>query len=88
MIRSKKLKRAAETFTEAMHQRLAQKERRGYRGWDKAMPTDDLLAIGIANDLTIMRALDYDEQSARLCVDIANRAMMLHHRITKRQAHS
>ena len=80
IIKQKKLSTAVAKFTSAMRTRLAQKEKEGYTGWDdnkqihhKTLADammDDVKKLGRGNEL-----------NQKLCIDIANRAMMLWHRM-------
>lgn len=90
-LKDKELDKAVNNFTALMKERLAEKERATYTGWnDEQKISSAFLAIEIASDSLYMRDTLYPVKKisnfdicARLCIDIANRAMMLHYRLTK-----
>jgi hypothetical protein len=75
-----KLSGAVDEFVLAMKARLFQKEAEGYSGWDGAYSKEDL-AKEMEDDCAIIGATGVDDR--KLCVDIANRAMMLWYQVRK-----
>ncbi len=75
-----KLSGAVDEFVLAMKERLFQKETEGYFGRDGASPKEEL-AKEMEDDCAIIGAAGVDDR--KLCVDIANRAMMIWYQARK-----
>ena len=84
-----KLKRAASMFSEAMKTRLLSKLREDqYHGWNDPaeVPTASLLQKASKDLEALWKGFYTDpEHAAELCVDIANRAMMIYYRSLKNE---
>jgi hypothetical protein len=79
-ILDKRLAKATSIFVKEMRSRLAKKERDGYTGWDGKHPTTDLIKQAIS-DLDVL-STGMGLNMPKLCIDIANRCMMVHFRLT------
>ncbi len=81
----KRLDRAVDAFAAAMKARLLQKVLEGYEGWDdpENFPPGNLRRAMYldARHVEYLNGSDAFEVTAQLKVDIANRAMMLWHRM-------
>jgi hypothetical protein len=83
--KDKKLCKAVEDFAAQMLDRLAEKEAKGYTGWDdkrdEAEPRDWELLESMEHDIKCFygdgQKQSYAEASRKNAIDIANRAMML-----------
>jgi hypothetical protein len=79
-----KLTQALERFCSAMKDRMKQKQRAGFTGWDGP-------GFSVCNvprrmhDKSLNVLLQGDECEPKDLVDIANMAMMLHHRVTSKK---
>lgn len=80
-IKEEKLKQASAAFQQACNGRLAEKEVKGYTGWDGEHSSEDLLEQLIC-DAHDLQCLPSEIDHERL-IDISNRAMMLWYRANK-----
>jgi hypothetical protein len=81
-IRSKKLNIAVNEFVKALKQRLAQKERQGYIGWnDDTIITTSKLEHQIEDDVFLLKNTNDGKLYEKACLDIAARSMMLWNRV-------
>jgi hypothetical protein len=67
-------------FENARLCRLHEKEKQGYKGWDKKRPTDLELFESLQKDAKLLEWLWGGEHKQRALLDIANRANMLWYR--------
>ena len=74
MAELERLNAAVDEFSAAMKRRLNEKMLEGYMGWDGGHPEEDLIEQ-IEDDLVNI-GMDADDDK-KVCVDIANRAMMM-----------
>ena len=85
-LKSKGLQNACENFLSAMLQRLHEKEKIGYRGWDgkgKNSPSWYDLFSAIREDMNNVRGWHDTDESQKMLIDIANRCIMLWYRQEK-----
>ena len=75
-IKDKKLDEAVNEFASDMKDRLAEKERKGYKGWEGSYQKDKLLTE-IQEDVLAI----HTQPTKKKLSDIANRIMMLSYRI-------
>jgi hypothetical protein len=72
----KHLYKTSDFFIKVMKLRLKEKTNQGYQGWDKPS-TKEQICCELVKDAKLLKEVDY-YQRARLCVDIANKAMMFY----------
>ena len=79
-----KLEEAVDSFAFAMKERLIEKMKQGYTGWDKttAHPSDEHLADSIVEDANYLRRQIQEGLTPSIfkMADIANRLMMIFYR--------
>ena len=79
-----KLEEAVDSFAFEMKERLIEKMKQGYTGWDKttAHPSDEYLADSIVEDANYLRRQIQEglTPSTFKMADIANRLMMIFYR--------
>ena len=85
MLKSKRLNKAVDDFAIAMKARLAEKEKQGYRGWDKTTQNQPDIGLAIAAKTKLQDMFNpLPSKSIDIhATDIANYMMMLWYRYQK-----
>jgi hypothetical protein len=81
-IQDLKLEKAVHMFSDEMRSRLAEKEREGYRGWD-GLNIDGMLMDCLILDIKDDAAKLKEKPTRKLCIDIANRCMMVFNQLNR-----